>query len=80
MIQLGTILQARILAEERWNTRFPFSLAPETWTQVFQKARPGEILLAIQKMHDTRDTRPEKIFQRFNNLLAQITSQRSSTF
>jgi hypothetical protein len=72
MIQPGTVAQARILAEERWNARFPFSLDPTTWDAIFQQYRPGEILQGIRKMQDTRDTRPEKVYLRFTHLLTQI--------
>lgn len=77
MIQQGTVTQARTLAEQRWKTQFPFDLDPSTWDELFAQFRPAEVLHGITMMRGTRDTRPEKVYIRFQQMLDRIAAQRS---
>ena len=61
-MQQGTKQDAIALAKTRWAALHPFDLSEESWQQVFEEHRPGDILQAIKRTSATRDTRPEKIY------------------
>lgn len=71
----GTIEDAVKLAQQRWAQLNEFDLEGSTWVALFQQYSPGEILQAIKLTKDTRDSRPEKRYERFAQLLQRVSAR-----
>jgi hypothetical protein len=76
-MQNGTKKDGIALAKARWAAvPFHFDLSDETWQQLAEQYRTGEILQAIKLMKGTADPRPERVYARFVQMIERI-SQRS---
>ena len=69
----GTLEDALALAKARWAQLFAFDLDDQTWLALFQAHRPGEILQAVTLLRGTRDLRPERVYERFLQLIDRVT-------
>lgn len=60
------------LAQQRWSVNHFCDLHPETWTQLFDRYRIGEILEAIKRCGKMDDWRPERHYQRLVEMLERV--------
>jgi len=68
-----TLESAITLAQQRWSAFNDFDLSIETWENLFAQYPPGAILEAIRTCKHTRDSRPEKRYQRFLQMVDRLS-------